>query len=487
MFPLYCLHLPIKEAGTNPNSQEGSTAGLDGATGGTAEEETRFPAGADSFGCLSTETTAQGGARSLTEDKSMEEILKYIEGEKEEPKKKKKTKKKKVNNQDKSPERRVSSNLESDIGDEREDVGEHGDEEITAAAAAEPDTFLDHEDVEGEQDDSSFTVFTKKRKPKVTQNEPKTFFIKTTKVHEPVQTKKHYKAPPKYIGTNAAQSSNDSSHIPPNSKPNPKIKQESNLLLAKSDKEYVSTSKDHMLEKSRSQRPEKIQTDNKTKIERRLSQVREENNKNEASAQVLMTESRFMLVDFYRKVEKCEDSIYSNEKMCMQIDADLEELEIQRREMEERKATLLKNNVKLEVEKEKHRQDRINLEDDLERKMAVLKVKKNRFISEIKSLKEQLSDNNKDVKKVVDNKDNTGTITTKDCEKSKKEEEQSFPLEFMQAQILQMKLDLLEEQIKKKESDLECPVCLETAQIPIYMCNEQHIICQHCLEKVTFS
>ena len=31
--------------------------------------------------------------------------------------------------------------------------------------------------------------------------------------------------------------------------------------------------------------------------------------------------------------------------------------------------------------------------------------------------------------------------------------------------------------IKKKESDLECPVCLETAEVSIFMCPEMHLIC----------
>ena len=255
------------------------------------------------------------------------------------------------------------------------------------------------------------------------------------------------------------------------------------------------TSKDQTNLQFRSESSDKIQADQTQKVKRRLAQVREENNKNEESAQILMTESRYLLVDMQKQVEKCEDSIYSNEKTCMQIDADIEdieasmlELEMKRKAMKDRKTELLLTNSKLDEEREKHRKDRISLEDDLKRKMDQLKDKKNCYIREIKSLEKQLSNNVmgyivKDAEKVVDIKDYKGTITVKDCEKSKNEE-QSFPLDFMQAQILQKEFDLLEEQIKKKESDLECPVCLETAQIPIYMCQQQHIICQHCLKKV---
>ena len=34
--------------------------------------------------------------------------------------------------------------------------------------------------------------------------------------------------------------------------------------------------------------------------------------------------------------------------------------------------------------------------------------------------------------------------------------------------------------IQEKEKDLECPVCLETAAKPIFMCPEMHLICSNC-------
>ena len=37
-------------------------------------------------------------------------------------------------------------------------------------------------------------------------------------------------------------------------------------------------------------------------------------------------------------------------------------------------------------------------------------------------------------------------------------------------------VDFLTKSIKEKESDLECPVCFETAEVPIFMCSEMHLI-----------
>ena len=37
-------------------------------------------------------------------------------------------------------------------------------------------------------------------------------------------------------------------------------------------------------------------------------------------------------------------------------------------------------------------------------------------------------------------------------------------------------VDFLTKSIKEKESELECPVCFETAEVPIFMCSEMHLI-----------
>ena len=41
-----------------------------------------------------------------------------------------------------------------------------------------------------------------------------------------------------------------------------------------------------------------------------------------------------------------------------------------------------------------------------------------------------------------------------------------------------------EEAIKEKESDLECPVCLETAGGEIFCCIQQHLVCSQCRPRV---
>ena len=38
--------------------------------------------------------------------------------------------------------------------------------------------------------------------------------------------------------------------------------------------------------------------------------------------------------------------------------------------------------------------------------------------------------------------------------------------------------------VSKLEAELECPVCFETAEVPIYMCQEMHLICANCRPKL---
>ena len=45
-------------------------------------------------------------------------------------------------------------------------------------------------------------------------------------------------------------------------------------------------------------------------------------------------------------------------------------------------------------------------------------------------------------------------------------------------------VEFLKQAVEKKEEDLTCPICLETAKPPIFMCPNSHIICDACAPKV---
>ena len=46
-------------------------------------------------------------------------------------------------------------------------------------------------------------------------------------------------------------------------------------------------------------------------------------------------------------------------------------------------------------------------------------------------------------------------------------------------------IDFMAKSIEKKEAELECPVCFEIADVPIFMCQQQHLICAGCQPRVT--
>jgi len=46
-------------------------------------------------------------------------------------------------------------------------------------------------------------------------------------------------------------------------------------------------------------------------------------------------------------------------------------------------------------------------------------------------------------------------------------------------------LEFIEDQVSEKERELECPVCLDVACSPIFMCSDQHLICSKCRPKLS--
>ena len=45
-------------------------------------------------------------------------------------------------------------------------------------------------------------------------------------------------------------------------------------------------------------------------------------------------------------------------------------------------------------------------------------------------------------------------------------------------------LDIYNRRIEAKEKEVECPMCLVPASVPIYMCEDHHLICSGCIHKV---
>ena len=72
-----------------------------------------------------------------------------------------------------------------------------------------------------------------------------------------------------------------------------------------------------------------------------------------------------------------------------------------------------------------------------------------------------------------------------ECEAANKEMKK-LEKKMKKLEDFQQLLRFIERQIEDVEKELECPVCLETAvQAPIFKCEEDHLICSKCREKVS--
>ena len=52
-------------------------------------------------------------------------------------------------------------------------------------------------------------------------------------------------------------------------------------------------------------------------------------------------------------------------------------------------------------------------------------------------------------------------------------------------EFLARRVEFFDQQIQSMEQSLECPVCMETCLAPIFQCEESHLICDRCRDRVT--
>ena len=110
-----------------------------------------------------------------------------------------------------------------------------------------------------------------------------------------------------------------------------------------------------------------------------------------------------------------------------------------------------------------------------ERGLASLTQKKEKEckINDLKTDIKELRNSLKTNLKIVDNLMREGIVEV-DKEDFERREKQTL------ISFLTKSIEEKEEAIREKESDLECPVCLETAGGEIFSCVEQHLVCSQC-------
>jgi len=142
------------------------------------------------------------------------------------------------------------------------------------------------------------------------------------------------------------------------------------------------------------------------------------------------------------------------------LDKELLELESKMIELKQKKKDLLEASKSDDKKIHECEEKRNKLEGDFEEQLKVNKGKGTAIKNEILSLEINLQEAEKPVKNL------------------QTDHEPSFEPanEF---------LKFIDHTISEKEKELECPVCLEVACSPIFMCSEQHLICSSCRPKLS--
>ena len=151
-------------------------------------------------------------------------------------------------------------------------------------------------------------------------------------------------------------------------------------------------------------------------------------------------------------VDDIEDEKNSKKKKVAEIDANIRELQIS-------KGQLVKD-----------------IEDE-DQKLEKLLIKKNKLENFIA---ERMSDN-KQAKRQLEKE--IEDIKAK-RESQRSQETERNKIEELQPENLRL-LEYIDSKIEAKEKELECPVCFEVASVPIFCCDDQHIICSDCRPKVS--
>jgi len=148
------------------------------------------------------------------------------------------------------------------------------------------------------------------------------------------------------------------------------------------------------------------------------------------------------------------------------LDKEIKKLDLQISKVEDQKAKINVSTEQTEDQIEKIEKKRKKLEKHIELEMNSMKKDGEKIQESIEKLGSSLSENYRKA-------ENLAILETpKAVAEPKPKENTSRVTEF------------LVQSIKEKEADLECPVCFESADVPIFMCAEMHLICNRCRPKV---
>merc|ERR1712179_451017 len=159
-------------------------------------------------------------------------------------------------------------------------------------------------------------------------------------------------------------------------------------------------------------------------------------------------------------IKKSQDEKWRSLDKVDKLNKDLSDLETKMAELKLTKAGLLEQSKKHDERIQEYKYKKHRLENNFEMDMKIKEERENAIKDDILDLESK----SHEVLKTGESLPNDQTIF---FEQNK---------EFLQ---------FINNQISEKETELECPVCLEVACSPIFMCSEQHLICSTCRPKLS--
>ena len=194
-------------------------------------------------------------------------------------------------------------------------------------------------------------------------------------------------------------------------------------------------------------------TDGNSKLKSDLQNKRKQLDENRLGLEKKSEDVKNLLV----KVEEAENENFNQLKKIDQMDLKLSELETLMEKIKYEKAEAQRkvqsNEEKIaKLSEKKMRLDKF-IDKEVQERTEIARI----LEAEINLLEEKIANNRQ-----LSDKREKETISIPD-----------------------LKRDLLKFLIEKKEKELECPVCLVPATVPIFSCPERHLICSSCRPKVT--
>ena len=209
---------------------------------------------------------------------------------------------------------------------------------------------------------------------------------------------------------------------------------------------------------------EKLQEENE-EIQTKIKEKEKEFEKHKESVTDMIDNQAKAMTNYIGVISKTEDEKCENVKEMTKLDQEIQDLEGKITKIKEEQKVLSSKCDQCDAQIEKMERKRKKLEKYMETEMNKVRLEGETITKEIQELNDSLQANIKA----------TEDLARLDVTNSKAEAGPSDASSGKNESTARM-VDFLTKSIKEKESDLECPVCFETAEVPIYMCPEMHLI-----------